>query len=189
MQEFLPMLRLQASLSVAVFIDIQTRVFPHIQESEALEQRLLTLAAGLKLLDIPWIVSEQYTQGLGPTLPSLQPSLQTGSLAWLEKMTFSCWGLPEFRQSLAQTGRNTVILAGIETHVCVLQTALDLLVNGYRVVLVEDAVGSRHPSDRLNALTRLYQSGVVPSTCESLLLELCITSGTQTFKAISKLIK
>lgn len=181
------MWRLQPALSLAIMVDVQAKLFPYIDGAEALQLRLETLFKGLKILELPVLITEQYPKGLGETLPELRQLFPDA--ACYEKMSFSCFGAPEFNRELLQSGKNTVILAGIESHVCVQQTALDLLSLGYRVVVVEDGVGSRKASDRETALARLRGAGVIPVSCESLLLELCQTAGTPRFKAISKLIK
>jgi isochorismate hydrolase len=130
-------------------------------------------------------VTEQYTRGLGHTIASLQA--EVSDWAPLEKMHFSCCGSADFVQAVAPA--ETVILCGIEAHVCVLQTTLDLLEQGKRVVWVDDCIGSRSPHDKAMAFQRLLTAGGVPASCESLLLELCEVAGTPEFKAISALIK
>ena len=170
---------------MAVLVDVQERLFPHIHEHETLEQNLLRLMKGLQILEVPIVVTQQYTRGLGATIPSL--AAEIGSQSALEKMHFSCCGSPEFNSELEEA--ETVLLFGIESHVCVLQTALDLLEQGKRVAWVDDCIGSRKPHDKDMARLRLIQAGGIPTTYESLLLELCKISGTAEFKAISQLIR
>ncbi|HEY9840084.1 MAG: isochorismatase family protein [Candidatus Sericytochromatia bacterium] len=177
-------LRLSRDRAVVVLVDVQERLFAHIYENQQLERNLLRLLQGLQILELPIVVTQQYTRGLGPTIPALQRLFDTPAL---EKMHFSCCGSAEFNQAVDTA--KTVILCGIEGHVCVMQTALDLLAQGKRVVWVDDCIGSRRPSDKALALQRLLPHGLVPASTESLLLELCEISGTPEFKAISGLIK
>jgi hypothetical protein len=158
-----------------------------MQEREQLEQNLVTLAAGLKVLEIPMLVTEQYTKGLGFTILPLKNAL--GDYSSIEKIAFSCCDEPQFSKALSVTGKKNVILCGIETHVCVLQTAIDLLQAGYQPVVIEDCVSSRKLSDKNTAIERMRQEGVIISSLESILFELTRYSGTETFKAISKLVK
>ncbi len=181
-------MRLQPQLSLALLIDVQERLFPHIANYEIHQEAMVKLIQGFDILEIPLMVTEQYVKGLGKTVSALE-SIRSEHSRVFEKMCFSCCGSDLFLDSVAQSGRNTIILFGIEAHVCVLQTALDLLEAGYRVAVVEDAVGSRKESDKQTALARMRQAGVVPVSVESILLELCVSSGSPQFKAISKLIK
>ena len=158
-----------------------------MHNSKELEKNLLILSEGLKILDFPLLVTEQYTRGLGFTIPSLSYSLgQTGRL---EKKAFSCCDDDGIMNEIRRINKKNVIIAGIESHVCVLQTCIDLMEQGFQPVLVEDCVSSRKPRDKEMALKRLTQEGVLISTYESVLFELARYSGTESFKSISKLIK
>ncbi len=180
-------MRISKHNSVAVVVDVQERLFPHIHEHQQLEKNLITLISGLKILDIPLIVTQQYTKGLGKTIPSVAKAL--GKYDPLEKLTFSCCADPDFMDTLSDLGKNQIILMGIETHVCVLQTAIDLLQRGYQPVIIEDCVSSRKLNDKQVAIERMRHHGMIISTYESILLELCLVAGTEQFKAISTLIK
>lgn len=171
-----------------VLIDVQERLFPHILEHNDLERNINTLVHGFKELELPIIVTEQYVKGLGSTLQSIQKSLGE-SYKPLEKMSFSCCGDDNFLAAIRGTNKKNILLAGIETHVCVLQTALDLVEMGFNVGLVTDCVSSRKHSDKEFAIERMKQEGVWMMTKESILFELLKLSGTQTFKNISKLVK
>ena len=122
-------------------IDIQERLFPHMYEKETLENKTLKLLAGLKKLEVPLCYTQQYTKGLGPTLPSVQKLLQ--GLDPIEKIALSCWADKNCQKSLTNQDKDTIILLGIEAHVCVLQTALDLQESGFTPVVVEDCISSR----------------------------------------------
>ena len=180
-------MRIKAQDCVFVQVDVQERLFPHIQNNEELEKNLITLVKGLKLHEIPFIINEQYKKGIGETIPSLKELVE--EYPHFEKTTFSCCGNEDGLAAIKATGKKNVILAGIETHVCVLQTALDLLENGLQPVLVTDCVNSRKESDKQMAITRLVQAGVIPTTYESLLFELTVNAKHPVFKEISKLVK
>jgi nicotinamidase-related amidase len=180
-------MRIKKETTIAILVDMQERLFPHIHKHDLLEENIITLIRGLQTLDMPISVTEQYTKGLGPTIPSVQATL--ANYQPLEKITFSCCGAPGLMASLREKNVRHVILMGIETHACVLQTAVDLRESGYTPVVIEDCTASRKINDKQIAITRMRQEGAVLSTYESILLELCVEAGTETFKAISKLIK
>jgi len=173
--------------SAALVIDIQERLFPHISGHDALLERVRILIQGLGFLSVPVLLTEQYRKGLGDTIAGVRELL--GVYEPVEKMAFSCCDEPRFMDKLKQTGKKNVLICGIETHVCVLQTTLDLLEKGYQPVIIADAVSSRSVYDKEIALERMRQEGALISTSESLLFELARVSGTETFKAISRLVK
>jgi nicotinamidase-related amidase len=180
-------MRIKVEDCVFVQVDVQERLFPHIADKEELEKNLITLIKGLKLLEVPIIVNEQYKKGIGETIPSLREL--TDDYPHFEKTTFSCCGNDDGLKAIKATGKNIVILAGIETHVCVLQTAIDLLEEGLQPVLVTDCVNSRKAKDKDMAIQRLVQAGVIPTTYESLLFELTRNAKHPQFKGISALVK
>ncbi|RMD96885.1 MAG: hydrolase [Calditrichaeota bacterium] len=180
-------MRIKRENTAAVVVDIQERLFPHIHENEPLLKNVVTLIQGLQLLRVPLLVTEQYPRGLGRTLPELAAVL--GAFEPIEKIAFSCCGENNFQSALEKLGRKTVILMGIEAHVCILQTSLDLLELGYRPVVIADCVSSRKPGDKSIALQRLQAEGALLSSYESILFELCGIAGTEEFKAISRLVK
>ncbi|WP_338793439.1 isochorismatase family protein [Bernardetia sp. MNP-M8] len=172
--------------SLLLFIDVQEKLFPHIDKHFELEKKLNQLVEGMQVLDIPIIVTEQYTKGLGKTIESVSKNLN--DVPTFEKMTFSCMRNPELAAAIEQSGKRTIILAGIEAHICVLQTALDLCAEGFDVALVLDAVGSRSEENKSISVLRL-QNKVAFTSVESVLFELCELAGTEEFKAISRIIK
>ncbi|HAS35696.1 MAG TPA: hydrolase [Flavobacteriales bacterium] len=180
-------MRIDRSDSLFVVVDVQARLFPHIAENEKLLQKSLTLIEGMKTLGVKTVATEQYVKGLGETLPDIQQVL--GNSKRIEKMSFSCCGEADFVLEMEEHYRKNVILCGIETHVCVLQTAIDLQAAGHQAVVVVDAVSSRNLEDKELALRRMEKEGVILASVESILLELCKVSGTDEFRAISKLIK
>lgn len=173
--------------TVAVVIDIQERLFPHMFNKSQLEMNVQILLKGLDILGMPFLLTEQYSKGLGSTIPSIKSSLE--ETRPIEKLTFSCCGENRFITELNKINKKYVILAGIEAHVCVLQTVLDLVEFGFQPVLVEDCVSSRRENDKLIAIERIRKSGAIVTTYESILLELCQVAGSEKFKQISKLIK
>jgi nicotinamidase-related amidase len=138
-------------------------------------------------LGIPTTASEQYPQGLGPTVPELAALVPAGRT--FAKMEFSCAANPGLRAELDRAGRRQVVLAGIEAHVCVLQTALELRAAGYAVAVVADAVASRRPASRETALARMAAAGVVPVTTEMVLFEWLRSAADPEFRALSRLIR
>ena len=180
-------MRIKKENSIAVVIDVQRRLYPFISENEKLTGNIVRLIKGIKTLDIGIIVTVQYLKGLGDTTEPVKEAL--GNYIHLEKLSFSCCGDSEFLSKLKDSGKKNVILCGIESHVCVLQTALDLLTNGFQPVLIEDCVSSRNLNDKNIAVERMRQEGAIISTYESILFELLEISGTETFKEISKIVK
>ena len=180
-------MRILKEESAGLVIDIQERLFPHIHQNDALLNKVEILLEGWHILEIPVLATEQYKKGLGETLDAVRTRIP----AWnaVEKKAFSCCDEPEFASSLVRSGKTNVIICGIETHVCVLQTTLDLLNTGYQPVVVTDAVSSRYPADKEVALGRMQKEGAILTTVESILFELARVSGTESFKAISRLVK
>lgn len=173
--------------SVLVIVDIQGRILKAMKDKELVEERSLRLVKAAKILDVPVLATEQYPEKLGTTLDSIREA--AGGIPTFSKMTFSCLGAEGFSKALADLGRKTVILCGIESHVCVNQTTLDLLSNGYQVVLARDAVSSRFEIDLKTAIKRMNQAGVSIATTEMILFEWLEKAGTPEFKAVQSLIK
>jgi nicotinamidase-related amidase len=180
-------MRIPRDNTTALIIDIQERLFPHIHENERLSSNTSVLIRGLKELKIPVLVTQQYSRGLGPTIPGIEELFDPFS--YIEKTAFSCCDEPEVIMKLEGTAKNFILLAGIETHVCVLQTAIDLLERGYKPVVIEDCVSSRKQTDKKTAIRRMEKEGAIVTSYESVLFELCRYSGTAEFKAISALVK
>ena len=180
-------MRIIADETIAVVIDIQERLLPHIHEGDRILKNCVKLIEGMKIIGIPLIVTQQYTKGLGPTVQpvsALFPDFKP-----VEKISFSCCDEPSFMEEAVRTGGKNFIICGIEAHVCVLQTCLDLLAAGMVPVVVEDCVSSRKEDDKRIAVDRLRQEGAVITTLESILFELTRAAGTPVFKTISGLVK
>jgi nicotinamidase-related amidase len=180
-------LRIFANETVALVIDIQEKLFPHIDNHKQLQANCEILLSGLNVMDIPLLVTEQYPKGLGPTIKSVSKLIN--DFDPIEKLSFSCCGEQKFLDTLHEHGKRNILVCGIETHVCVLQTVMDLIERGYHPVVIEDCVSSRKPSDRETALKRMAREGVIITTYESILFELCQVAGTKEFKQISRLVK
>ena len=138
-------------------------------------------------MGLPIVLTEQYPRGLGKTIPSIIEACEKRTP--LEKVTFSCSGADGFEKFLIRHEITEMVICGIETHVCVSQTALDLLSQGMRVYLAVDALGSRNHIDYTTALRRLELEGALPVTVEMCLFELLQTASANEFKAIQKLVK
>lgn len=182
--------RLHRDRTICIIIDLQTQLMSAMEEhvKTLIEKNNNLLISSFKTLDIPIIITEQYPRGLGITCESVRQSLDDRYNP-IEKVVFSCWREPSFREKVKAFQPETVILTGIETHVCVLQTALDLLGEGYKVHIPADAVCSRFKSDWKSALDLLNSSGVVITSVETVVFQLLEKAGTPEFKAISPLIK
>ncbi len=180
-------MRITKDNTAAVIIDIQERLYPHMYNREELERNVGILINGLHILKVPLLITEQYSKGLGKTIPAISENLE--NFEPIEKISFSCCDESRFLKELNMLNKKFVILAGIETHVCVLQTVLDLIDSGFHPVLVEDCVSSRKENDKKIAVDRIRSEGAIITTYESILLELCRVAGTETFKRISGLIK
>lgn len=172
--------------TVLIFIDVQGRLSERVDGADVLFGNLKRLLAGMSELDIPVLVTEQIPEKLGPTREEFQEFFSDEPIA---KSAFSCAGEPAFCDALKETGRNQIILCGIETHVCVYQTAMDLLAREYEVYAVADAVSSRDPANKRLALKRMEQEGVKLTGTEMLLFELLGDAQAPEFKSILNIVK
>lgn len=180
-------MRINVNDCLFCLVDVQERLFPHVANNEIIEKNLLILIKGLKLHNLPFIINEQYKKGLGETIPSIKELVK--DYDHFEKTSFSICKNEETLNKIKEHNKKFVIVAGIETHVCVLQTCLDLIEEGFTPVLVSDCVSSRTEFNNIMAIERLVQAGVIPTTYESLLFELTIHSKHEVFKKISSLVK
>jgi len=176
--------------SVLVVIDVQERLYPSMHERERMLGRIDLLLAAANLMKIPVILTEQYPKGLGNTIEEIRKLIP--DVTPLSKMDFSCLPAPGFKERLAalhKEHREQIVLMGIETHICVTQTALDLAAQGERVMVVADATSSRRPMDARTALQRLSQNGLTITTAESVVFEWLRRAGTDEFKALQSKLK
>lgn len=176
--------------SQLVAIDIQGRLAAAMpeEERERVLRRAGILATAAGELKVPVLATEQYPRGLGPTAAPFAEALPPATPLF-EKTCFSCGGAEGFLNTLGAGDRRQVVLAGMETHVCVLQTALELQGHGFQVFVVEDAVCSRSPANHRNALERMRQAGVIVTNTESVLFEWLRDASHEHFKVVSALIK
>ncbi len=173
--------------ALLLVVDIQGKLADIVHQSETLVRNAHILIEGAKLLDIPIVATEQYPKGLGRTVPSLAEAL--GDASVIEKSSFSCCGEFTFEVRLNELHKTDIILCGIETHVCVYQTARDLIGLGFNVHLVTDAVSSRTAENRELGIRAIEHLGARLTGTEMVLFEMLEVSGTDEFKAISKLVK
>jgi len=176
--------------SALLVVDVQTRLdgaMPAAARTAVLRSAGILIDAA-RALDIPILHTEQYPRGLGPTEPDLAGRLE-GAAQRLEKTAFSCCGAEGFDAAACADGRTQWIVCGMEAHVCVLQTALDLHARGLQVFVVEDGVCSRAEAHHANALARLRQAGVIVTNTESVLFEWLRDAADPQFKTLSALIR
>jgi nicotinamidase-related amidase len=180
-------MRITKENTVGLVIDMQERLFPVMNEKEALLKSCQILVEGLEALSIPLVVSQQYTKGLGETLPEIASLIP--DFKYLEKKDFSCWDTPEISAKLTELNAKNIIICGIESHVCVLQTAVDLKAAGLNPIVVMDCVSSRSAANYEMAKERFRAEGIMMTSYESILFELTRSAGAPEFRAISKLVK
>ena len=174
--------------SVLLIVDMQEAFRDAIGNFATIAANIARAASGFAMLGRPVIVTEQYPKGLGPTAEEIRYSLPDG-LEPIEKTAFSAFGAADVRIDLENLGAKQIVLCGIETHVCVNQSAHDLLKNGYAVHLLSDCVGSRFEHDKLAGLEKMRSSGVVFSSVEMALFELMRDAKHEKFKEVQALIK
>lgn len=180
-------MRLFPHQTAMLLVDVQERLFRHIENHERIETYLLALVQGLQHLEIPILCNQQYTQGLGETIASLRAVLQEKTV--YEKRTFSCCKNDDVMMQLKALNVKSVVVAGVESHVCVLQSVRDLIEAGFEVMLCTDAIGSRKHNDHDMALRRMEKEGAWLCTTESLLFELLQGASHPQFKMVSALVK
>jgi nicotinamidase-related amidase len=173
--------------SALVLIDVQERLFPHVSEHQRVLSRMDLLLTAAKLLEIPLLVTEQYPKGLGSTIKEIRSIFP--EFDPLIKMDFSCVTAPGFQERLSYLRRDQIVLAGIETHICVAQTALGLSSLGRKVFVVADATASRRSQDAQIALQRMNQSGLIVVTAEAVVFEWLRCAGTAEFKSLQPKLK
>jgi nicotinamidase-related amidase len=178
---------LQADRSLLLLVDTQTRLAPAIHDADACVRRCRLLIEAAKRLDVPVVAVEQYPEGLGPTVPELAGLLEPAQV--YAKRHFSCAGEPRIVAALEALARPTVVICGMEAHICVLQSALGLRALGFAPVVVADAVASRQPASREIALQRLQGHGIEIVTAEMVVFEWLREAATPAFRAILPLVR
>jgi nicotinamidase-related amidase len=178
---------LQADSAVLLIIDVQEKLFRVMHQKEELAGNLQKLIKGIAVLEIPVLVTEQYPQGLGPTIPEISQLLP--ECRPFPKISFSCYGDDSFLQEFKKLGRKQVLISGIESHICVYQTAADLISAGYEVYAVVDAISSRTEQNRDIGLKMMTQLGVKLTGTEAVLFEFLKAAKGEKFKAISQIVR
>ena len=171
--------------SALLVIDVQERLLPAVHQSETVEQAVCDLINVAEQLDVPILYSEQYPKGLGPTCDKVAEALPDAAVR-LEKLTFSCAADAQCNQQIKAVDRSQIIICGMETHVCVLQTALELKADGLEVFVVADAVSSRTEQSKQLGLARMRQAGIEVVSKEMVIFEWLERAGTESFRSISK---
>jgi len=180
-------MRITKENTVGLVIDIQERLVPAMEDQELLIRNCQILIEGLKVLGVPMIATQQYSKGLGETIEPIKSIFD--EFEPIEKRDFSCCDEPVVAGKLKELNAKQVIICGIESHVCVLQTAIDLKEAGYVPVVVMDCVSSRSLDNVDLAAERFRYEGILMTSYESILFELTRSAGVPEFKMISKLVK
>ncbi|MEM2227126.1 MAG: hydrolase [Candidatus Bathyarchaeia archaeon] len=177
---------LSAGDSILICIDFQERLMPRIANAKFIIDRAALAIKAFKSLGVPIVVTEQYPKGLGMTVPELRALHDSEPI---EKIHFNCFEEECFRRAVEGLGRRKLLMAGVETHICVAQTALEAIRRGFEVHILEDATSSRSELDREVGLKRMEGAGAIPSSVEMALYEILGKAGTPEFKEVLKLLK
>ena len=177
-----------------VVVDMQEKLLPVVSQNEQILANVQRLLATAEIFSVPVVATEQYPKGLGPTVASLSEAIVRTNTEWASaglpaKTMFSCRECESVFKPLQTNGVKNLLLCGIETHVCIAQTALDMISAGFNVQLCVDATGSRFPLDHEIAIRRLEAEGCSITTTEAAMFELCEKAGNDAFKAIAKLLR
>lgn len=170
-----------------LIVDVQESFRKQLKDMDILTRNITILAEAAKILKIPVILTEQYPQGQGKTIAEISACL--GEHKYFEKTTFSCCQAKGFFEQLENFGRQQIIVCGVETHVAIEQTVLDLLAHDYQAHVVKDATASRSERNKEAAWDKMTSSGAVPTAVEMALYEMLGESGTEQFKAVQRLVK
>lgn len=173
--------------TMAIVIDIQEKMIPVIKDKESIINNTITLLKGLQVLEIPIMVSRQYPKGLGDTIEEIKEVTKEAPI--LDKIEFSCFDNTEMKAFIEKSGKKNIIICGVEAHVCVLQTVVDLSAHGFKPILIDDCIGSRTENNKKVGVKRALAEGAFLSSYESILFELLRVSGSDVFKKISVLVK
>ena len=182
------LLKLNPHRAMLLIIDVQKAFVEPIKKSKKVIKKCVILVQAARILGLPIVATEQYPKGLGSTVSDIKMVLGKKQF-YPDKTSFSCMGDEKCRNEILKQGRSQVIVAGLESHVCVLQTVLDLLEAGKDVFVLADAVGSRDNEESEYALSRMADSGAIVTTAETVILEMTADSKHPQFKSLQKLIK
>lgn len=171
--------------TLLLVVDVQEKLWPQIASTDEILPRMKLLLEAARILGLKQLATEQYPKGLGATIEPIASLVETK----IEKSAFSAGIEADVMRRIDPLGVRKIALVGIEAHVCVAQTALDLLASGFQVYVIADAIGSRRPADKAIALRRLEGAGVAVTTAEAVVFEWMQTAARPEFKQISQLIK
>ena len=181
--------QLDVDRAMVLVIDLQEKLLPLVRHHDRVVAMARKLLDAVRIFELPVLATEQYPQGIGRTHPVIREALEAGDAKIIEKTMFSAWAEPAVRAAMNAIDRPQVIVVGIETHVCIQQTALDLKSRDYDVFVCADAVESRGRIDYETALHRMRGAGVAVTTVESVAYELCGHCDSDRFKAMLEVIK
>src|SRR5579859_5117944 len=183
--------RLDPKASVLLLVDVQERLASAMPQAamDRLVANALVLLEGARLLGVPVVASEQYPKGLGPTVPALADKLRAMGVEPVDKLTFDALGEPRIARAVAERAPRAVVVAGMETHICVFQTARELARRGFDVHVAADAVASRREENRALGLGLCERAGVYATPTETVVFDWLGAAGSDAFKAISKLVR
>ena len=170
-----------------IIIDVQEKLFEKVEDKDRIADSICRLIRFANILGIPIILTEQYPEGLGPTINRIRELVP--NVKPIEKIEFSCMASREFRRRISEINVKNLVLTGIEAHICVAQTAIEAIKSGYRVYVVYDAISSRHREDKAIAIERMKQHGAYVVTSEMLMYEILRRAGTREFKEILELVR
>ena len=173
--------------AVLVIVDVQGKLATLMHQKDTFFENMVKITRGAQVLDIPTLWNEQLPDKLGPTIPELKDILT--DLAPMAKNSFSCCGNENFQNKLSALNRNQILLTGMETHVCVYQTAIDLLTGGYEVYLVADAVSSRTLENKQIGIEAIKNAGAKITSVEMALFEMLKIAEGEKFKKILDIVK
>lgn len=180
-------MRIKRNNALLLIVDFQERLMPSIRNGEEIIKRTEILISGCRCLNLPVIVTQQYTKGLKDTVEPIKKALE--DFEYIDKISFSCCRNQEFSERLKALGRKDIIIAGAEAHICIKQTALDLLEQGYNLFAAVDCIGSRKEQDCYYGIRAIEKAGGVLSTTESILFDMMEDANDPCRKEISSLIK
>lgn len=179
--------RMKKEDTVFVVIDIQTGLMPVMHRADSMEKKVIKMMKGARTLGMDILVTQQYTKGIGCTEGEVAVAIE--EFRHIEKISFSAMRTPEFVDRLEATGKKTVVICGIEAHICVQQTVLDLLEAGYNVVVAADCISSRDKEHKELSIRRMENAGAVVTSHEAILFDLLGSADDPAFKQISRIVK
>lgn len=180
-------MRINKENTIGLVLDLQENIFDQLDEKDLFLKNTLKVIQGLRILNVPLLVTQQNTPELGNTIKEVSQAI--GNFSYIEKSHFSCYREPAFIRVLNRIGKRNVVIVGAEAHICIMQTTLDLIYNNFNPVVVADSIASRKAADKKLSLWRMRDVGAVMATNESILFELCRQSGTPEYDQLKELLR